>query len=114
MFHRVDCTEEDTDALRFLWWSESIDELPSDHKMAVHLLGTADSPCNAAWAPKRTATDNATDFSKELCEIVTKNLYVDDCLFSVPTTERAIRSSVQLMWLLHKGNFRLTKFAFND
>ena len=59
-----------------------MDDLPSDHKMTVHSFGKADSPCIAAWALKRTATDNATEFSKEVCEMITKNLYVDDCLFS--------------------------------
>ena len=40
MFHRVVCAEEDTDALWLLWWSESIEEPPSHHKMTVHLFGT--------------------------------------------------------------------------
>ena len=113
MFHRVACTAEDTDALRFLWWSEGMDEPPIDHKMTVHLFGKADSPCIAAWALKRTATDNAVEFGK-VCDIVTKNFYVDDCLFSVPTTEQAVRTSLQLMQLLQRGNFRLTKFVSND
>lgn len=95
MFHRVACAEEDADALRFLWWSESMDEPPSDHRMTVHLFGKADSPCIAAYALQRTASDNRTDFSKEVCDVVSKNFYVDDCLFSVPTTERAIKSSLQ-------------------
>ena len=38
---------------------------------------------------------------------------MDDCLFSVPTTEQAIESSLQLIHLLKKGNFRLTKFVSN-
>ncbi|KAK3754553.1 hypothetical protein QZH41_005587 [Actinostola sp. cb2023] len=37
MFHRVACREEDTDALRFLWWNGNEDE-PSDYKMTVHLF----------------------------------------------------------------------------
>ena len=113
MFHRVACAEEDTDAVPFLWWSESIDEPPSDHKMTVHLFGKADSPCIAAWALKRTATDNRTEFENDVCEVVSKNFYVDDCLFSVPTTERAIKASLQLIQLLQKGNFLLTKFVSN-
>ena len=113
MFHRVACTEEDADALRFLWWNEGMDKPPSDHRMTVHLFGKADSPCIAAYALQRTATDNRTDFSKEVCDIISKNFYVDDCLFSVPTTERAIKSSLQLIQLLKKGNFRLTKFVSN-
>ena len=82
--------------------------------MTVHLFGKVDSVCIAMWALKRTATDNATEFSKEVCEIVIKNFYVNDCLFSVPTTERAIRWSLRLMQLPDKENFRLTKFASND
>jgi len=48
-----------------------------------------------------------------VCDIVSKNFYVDDCLFSVPTSERAIKASLQLTPLLKKGNFRLTKFVSN-
>ena len=114
MFHRVACTEEDAEALRFLWWSEGVDEPPSDHRMTVHLFGKADSPCIAAWALQRTAIDNQTEFSKEVCDIVSKNFCVDDCLYSVPTTVRAIKASVQLIQLLKKGNFRLTKFVSNS
>ena len=111
MSHRVAWTEEDAEALRFLWWSEWVDEPPRDHNMTVHLLSKADSPWIAACALQRTAIDNQTEFSKEVCDIVTKNFCVYDCLFSVPTTERAIKSFLQLIQLLKKSNFRLTKFV---
>ena len=90
MFHRVAYAEEDAEALRFLWWSEGMDEPPSDHRMTVH----PDSPCIAAWTLEGTAIDNQTEFSKEVCDIVSKDFYVDDCLFSVPSTERAIKASL--------------------
>ena len=35
-------------------------------------------------------------------------------IFSVPTAEEAIGASLQLMQLLKRGNFRLTKFISND
>ncbi|XP_068716398.1 uncharacterized protein [Montipora foliosa] len=113
MFHRVGCVDRDKDALRFLWWSDGLNESPSDHKMKVHLFGKADSPCIAAWTLQRTATDNATEFGNDVCDIVRKNFYVDDCLFSVPTAEEAIGASLQLMQMLRRGNFRLTKFISN-
>ena len=47
-------------------------------------------------------------------DIVTKDFRVHDCLFCVPTTERAIKALLQLMQLLKKGNFRLTKFPSNS
>ena len=114
MFHRVACREEDTDALRFLWWDGSLDEPPSDYKMTVHLFGKADSPCIAAWALQQTAADNEAAFGEEIREIVKKNFYVDDGLFSKPSTEQAVHSSLELMRMLRKGNFRPTKFISND
>ena len=114
MFHRVACREDDTDALRFLWWDGSLDEPPSDYKMTVHLFGKADSPCIAAWALQQTAADNEAAFGEEIREIVKKNFYVDDGLFSKPSTEQAVHSSLELMRMLRKGNFRLTKFISND
>ena len=43
-----------------------------------------------------------------------KNFYVNDSLFSKPSTEQAVHSSLELMRMLRKGNFRLTKFMSND
>ena len=42
-----------------------------------------------------------------------KNFYVDDSLFSKPSMEQAVHSSLELMRMLRKGNFRLTKFISN-
>ena len=114
MFHRVAYRDDDTDALRFLWWDGSSDEPPSDYKMTVHLFGKADSPCIAAWALQQTAADNEAAFGEEIREIVKKNFYVDDGLFSKQSTEQAEHSSLELMRMLRKGNFRLTKFISND
>ena len=36
--------DRDKDALRFMGWSDGLNESPSDHKMKVHLFGKADSP----------------------------------------------------------------------
>ena len=66
MFHRVACREDDTDALRFLWWTASLDEPLSDYKMTVHLFGKADSPCITAWALQQTAADNEAAFAEEI------------------------------------------------
>lgn len=47
--------------------------------MTVHLFVNADSPCVTAWALKRTATDHRSEFGNDVCLVVSKNLYVDDC-----------------------------------
>ena len=112
MFHRVPCREDDTDAL-FLWWNGSLDEPPSYYKMAVHLFGKADSYI-AALAIQQTAEDNEVAFGEETRKIVKNNFYVDDSVFSRPSTEQALHSSLELLGMLRKGNFRLTKFISND
>ena len=66
MFHRVACRENDTDALRFLWLTASLNEPLSDYKMTVHFFGKADSPCIAAWALQQAAGDNEAAFGKEI------------------------------------------------
>ena len=103
MFHRVACREADTDALRFLWWIGDMNEPPSDHKMTVHLFGKTDSLCIAAWALQRTAADNENEFGKEIARVVSKNFYVDDCLFSIPTIELAVRTALRLIQYATQG-----------
>ena len=57
---------------------------------------------------------NEAAFGKEIRGIVKKNFYVDDGLFSRPSKEQAVHSSLELMRMLHKRNFRLTKLISND
>ena len=70
----------------------------TDDKMTVHLFGKADSPCITAWALKRTAIDNRTEFGNDACKVVPKNFCVDDCRI------------IQFLW---KSNFCPTKFVSN-
>ena len=55
MFYQTNVTPRDTDSLRFLCWSGSIDDLPEDYKMLVHIFGAKSSPCCANKALNRTA-----------------------------------------------------------
>ena len=47
MFHQVKVLPRDADALRFLWWSGSLDNPPDECQMLVHIFGAASSPCCA-------------------------------------------------------------------
>ena len=62
MFHQVKVCPEDQNSLRFLWWSGSIDEVPQEYTMTVHIFGAADSPCSANSILLRTADDNEGSF----------------------------------------------------
>ena len=63
---------------------------------------------------KKTDLDNLDKFDEETINTVNRNLYVDDCLKSVPTTDKVARLSGQFRELLSRGGFRLTKWISND
>jgi len=115
MFHHVRVAPDDCHALRFLWWPNSdLSKEPVDYQMLVHLFGATLSPSCASFCLKKTATDNQGEFDVETINTVNRNFYVDDCLNSVPTTDKAARLSGQVRELLSRGGFRFTKWISDD
>ena len=114
MFHQVKVPPRDADALRFLWWSGSLDNFPDEYQMLVHIFGAASSPCCANRAVQQTADDNEERFGPEVINTVRRNFYVDDVLKSVPNEENATHLAEQLIQLMKEGGFHLTKFASNS
>ena len=114
VFHQVKVLPKDADALRFLWWSGSLNNPPDEYQMLVHIFGATSSPCCANRSVRQTAVDNEDRLSSEVINIVRRNFYVDDVLKSVPNEESAIRLAEQLIQLMKEGGFHLTKFASNS
>ena len=115
MFHQVRVRPSDCDALRFLWWPEGkFDSPPEEFQMMVHLFGAASSPSCASFALRKTAKDNEGEFDAITSEAVHRNFYVDDCLKSTNSDEKAIQLVNELRELLAKGGFRLTKWVSNS
>ena len=115
MFHQVRVNPDDRDALRFLWWKDGDMNQPTEiYRMTVHLFGGIWSPSCASFALRRTADDHASEYDPEVIRTVYENFYVDDCLKSVSTVQRAIQLVQQLCQLLRKGGFRLTKWVSNQ
>ncbi|XP_077867942.1 uncharacterized protein LOC144357802 [Saccoglossus kowalevskii] len=76
MFHQVRVAKRDCDALRFLWWDDTVSlSKPVEYKMLVHPFGATSSPSCAAYALRRTADDNIAEFDP----VVDQSFY-DDCL----------------------------------
>ena len=115
MFHQVRVAPDDCHALRFLWWEDGdLSKNPFDHQILVHLFGASSSPCCASLALKKTAKDFRSDFDAQTVDTVNRNFYVDDCLKSVATVPEASRLGNQLVQLLAKGGFHLTKWISNS
>ena len=66
-------TPSDTDALRFLWWPDSIEDLPEDYEILVHIFGAKSSPCCAHKALNNTSQDNEDNYPQELAKTVCRN-----------------------------------------
>ena len=88
-------------------------KIPVDHQMLVHLFGATSSPCCAGSVLKKTARDFGSEFDAQTDYTVNRNFYVDDCLKSVDTVSEASRLASQLVQLLAKGGFHLTKWISN-
>ena len=114
MFHQVKVTLADADSLRFLWKSDiHSQEPPQTLQMMVHIFGAKDSPCCANYAIKSTARDNHEDFDALTYESGIKSFYTDDLLMSVKTKDMAGNLTKELIEMMSRGGFRLTKFVSN-
>ena len=114
MFHQVHVSPRDCDALRFLWWSNNdLNSEPEEYQMMVHLFGATSSPSCANFGHWQTAEDSQQEFSKDAVDSVKNNFYIDDCLKSVPSENKAIVLVDELRQLLSKGGFCLTKWISN-
>ena len=115
MFHQVRVPDPDCSFLRFLWWPDGkLSCAVEEYQMTVHLFGAVSSPACSNFAVRKTAEDNAKDFSADAINTVRRNFYVDDCLKSLPSVEDAVSHVDELRSLLQRGGFRLTKWISNS
>ena len=108
MFHQVLVDPKDCNALRFLWWPEDdLTREPTEHQMLVHLFGATSSPTCSNFSLRKTA------IGPEIIRTVQRNFYVDDCLKSERTTDKAVAVAKKTSELLTRGGFKLTKWISN-
>ena len=114
MFHMVGVAEHHRDFLRFLWWDGGdLSNKPQQYRMCVFLFGTVRSPACTHFALQQTARDNQSEYSEATIQSVNECFYVDDCLASVSTIEQAKLLLHELVELLARGGFKLTKWTSN-
>ena len=114
MFHMVGVAEHHRDFLRFLWWDGGdLINKPQQYRMCVFLFGTVCSLACANFALPQTAGDNQSEYSEATIQTVNECFYVDDCLASVSTIEQAKLLLHELVELLARGGFKLTKWTSN-
>ena len=96
MFYQIRDNSSDRDALRFLRWSQgNLNDEPSIYRMTILLFGAKSSSSCTFFCPCQTAKKFGKYFDPQISEIVFKNFYVDNCLISVESKQRA-----QLKWYM--------------
>ena len=97
--------------LRFLWWpGGDLTSEPVTHQMNVHLFGATSSPACAQFSLLQSAEDQKNEFDDEVRQLIRRNFYMDDCLFSAPTIGEVVRLAHEVSELLRKRGFQLTKW----
>ena len=111
MFHQVFVDPKDRQYLRFLWWpGGDLTSEPVTHQMNVHLFGATSSPACAQFSLLQSAEDQKNEFDDEVRQLIRRNFYMDDCLFSAPTIGEVVRLAHEVSELLRKRGFQLTKW----
>ena len=112
MFHQVKVHPKDVNALRFLWWPEgNLNSNLKYYRMVVHLCGATSSPACASFCLRQVVKDFGHMHQPLTSEIIIHNFYVDDCLASFSPVEEANSIIMDLIQLLQRGEFHLTKWA---
>ncbi|XP_061191695.1 uncharacterized protein LOC133199905 [Saccostrea echinata] len=120
MFHQVAVPEEDRDCMRFFWWKDgNLSAEPKQYRMKVHIFGAVSSPTCCNYALKKTAEEHGNNYDQSIQNTIMKNMYVDDCLASVDTEEKA-KYLIKDLMALCKEDFEedraedIKKFSLNE
>ena len=62
-----------------------------EYRITVPLFGAVSSPCCVNLAMRGNAEDHQHEFSPEVVSTVLKNLFVDDSLKSLPSSNESIK-----------------------
>ena len=115
MVLQVLVAEDDRDALRFLWFEDhDLDGRIVEYQMRSYVFKAKSSPCCAAYALRKVASDNETNADVDAVETIRSNIYVDDLCKLCPTEQEAVKLVTQLRQLLASGGFQLIKFLSNE
>ena len=111
LFLQVQVPPEDAKCLRFVWRENQSDEI-STYEYTWHIFGAKDLPTCANYALQRTSMDNEEEFPVA-SRIVKRNFCMDDFLYSAEKIQDAKSLKQNLISLLQKGGFKLSKWQSN-
>ena len=113
MYHQIRISKSDANSLRFFWQDDLTQDVPEIYQMVVHIFGGKDSPWCENYAPKKTGRGNFDGYDASTIESVLKLFYMNDFLKSVISEVQAITLYQEMIQVMERGGFNLTKFKSN-
>ena len=114
MFLQVRLDPRDCWAKCFYFWkNNSLDEDLELHQLLIQMFGAAPSPGASTFALRKVASDYSHLYPEEVVAAIIWNFYVDDLKKSMLESEKVISLMHDLISLLGRGGFRLTKLTSN-
>ncbi|XP_060836302.1 uncharacterized protein LOC132918963 [Rhopalosiphum padi] len=109
MYRQVLIHKEDRDYQRIMWRSDPNNEIKI-YKLCTVTYGLAPAGFLAVSCVNRVAEDTA---NVKLKEIIKNDFCVDDCLTGADTLTEAIQLRNELISVMHKAGFELSKWTAN-
>ena len=78
-----------------------------EYRMTVHICGSTSSPSCANFALQHM--NGRGYFNEDVINTVLHNFYVDDCLRSLETVDKALTMIKDVKELLKSGGFKISK-----
>ena len=111
MYYQVVIPPHERDVLRFLWF-DSFGEV-IELRMTRHLFGGIWCAASATYA-LRKSVEIPPGASKQAHDVILRSFYVDDCLRSEPNVTAAEEGATEVIDVLQRAGFHLTKFVANS
>ncbi|XP_022540035.2 uncharacterized protein LOC111195821 [Astyanax mexicanus] len=111
MFHQICLLPQDRPLLRFLWRERKEDE-PTVFEWQVLPFGTTCSPCCAIYALQHHVREHR-EGNGDIVNSVEQAFYVDNCLQSFTSVEKAKNLIDRIRALLAAGGFEIRQWASN-
>ena len=113
MYNTVKLREEDWSLQRYIWQPNlDLKCIPQEKVIKTLIYGVKSSGNQAERGIRMTSAMLKNEYPK-VHQIVTKDIYVDDCLTGERSTHHLHQRADQLSLVLMKGGFNLKGFTFS-
>ena len=113
MYNSIKLRQEDWCYQRYIWQQDLDPSKIPDEKVIKTLIYGVCSRGNQAETGLRKTADISKNEYPEVCEIIHKDIYVDDCLSGSLTKTSAFKLSDELQLVVNRGGFSLKGFTFS-